>query len=67
MQQGNPTMAYYYLHRALELDPDNAQALINMSVWYHAQNRMPEARKCLQHLLQKYPENEQAKAMLQDI
>lgn len=67
LQQGNATMAYDYLRKANNLDPDNEQSLINLAVWYHANHADGEAKKYLQRLLKKHPENQQAKAMLLDI
>ena len=67
MQQGNGTMAYNYLLKAQQLDPDYEQNLINLAVWYHANKRDADADKCLRHLLKKHPDNEQAKAMLIDL
>ncbi len=67
LQQGNATMAYDYLLKAKNLDPDNEQALINLAVWYHANKADAEAKKILQRLLKKHPENGQAKAMLLDL
>lgn len=67
MREGNNAMAYDHLKNALKFDPDSKQALINIAVWYHNNNRDEDAEKALLHLLQKYPDNEQAKAMLLDI
>jgi len=67
MQQGNSAMAYDYLMRANQLDPDYEQNLINMAVWYHSSNQPDKAKKSLEHLLQKHPSNERAKAMLTDL
>jgi len=67
MQQGNSAMAYDHLLRAQALDPDYEQNLINLAVWYHANNQMDKARTALRHLLKKHPANEQAKAMLSDL
>jgi Flp pilus assembly protein TadD len=67
MQDGNNTMAYNYLLKAQQLDPDHEQNLINLAVWYHTNKRNPEAERSLIHLLQKHPTNEQAKAMLADL
>ena len=67
MQQGNNTMAYDLLMRALVLDPDHEQNLVNLAVWYHNNNKYAEADRTLRHLLKKHPENEQAKAMLIDL
>jgi predicted Zn-dependent protease len=60
-------MAYDYLLKAKNLDPDNEQALINLAVWYHTNKADTEAKKILQRLLKKHPENAQAKAMLLDL
>lgn len=65
--QGNNAMAYSYMIKAQELDPDAAQNLINLAVWYHNNQQQELAKKTLLHLLQKHPENEQAKAMLADL
>ncbi len=67
MLDGNNTMAYNYLLKAQQLDPDHEQNLINLAVWYHTNKRNPEAERSLIHLLQKHPTNEQAKAMLADL
>ncbi len=67
MQDGNSTMAYNYLLKAQQLDPDYEQNLINLAVWYHSSKRNAEAERSLLHLLQKHPGNEQAKAMLVDL
>lgn len=67
MQEGNNAMAYDHLAKAILYAPDNKQAMINIAVWYHANARDAEAKKTLQRLLKKYPDNEQAKAMLGDL
>lgn len=67
MQEGNNTMAYDFLTRSQMLDPDNEQMLINLAVYYHSQLQNEKARKCLEHLLQKHPQNDRAKAMLADL
>jgi tetratricopeptide (TPR) repeat protein len=67
MQQGNNTMAYDYLTRAYNLDPDYEQNLINLAVWYHSNQKPDLAQKRLERLLKKHPANEQAKAMLLDL
>ncbi len=67
MQQGNSTMAYDYLTRAYNLDPDYEQNLINLAVWYHGNQKPALAQKSLERLLKKHPANEQAKAMLLDL
>ncbi len=67
MQEGSVTMAYDHLSKANSLDPDNRQVLINLAVIHHANGEDAKAKKHLQHLLKKYPQDEQAKAMLLDL
>ena len=67
MQIGNNGLAFQYMKTANNVDPDYIQNLINLAVWYHNNQRMDLAKKTLQHLLKKHPENEQAKAMLLDL
>lgn len=67
MQQGNSTMAYNYLWKAQELDPDHEQTLINLAVWYHNERQDDKAKRSLEHLIKKHPDNQQAKAMLADL
>lgn len=67
MQQGNGTMAYDHMMRANAVDPDYEQNLINLAVWHYSNQQFDKARKRLEHLLQKHPENERARAMLVDL
>ncbi len=67
MQQGNSTMSYDYLRKALAADPDHEQTLINMAVWYHNNGNNDLAQRTLKHLIKKHPANKQAKAMLLDL
>lgn len=67
MQEGNATMAYEYLSKANMLNPDLEQNLINLAVWYHNNNAAAAAKKTVQHLLKKFPANEQAQQMLHDL
>ena len=67
LQQGNMTMAYDHLLKAVMLNPDHEQTLINMAVVYHANAQDDKAKKTLQHLLKKHPQNQQARAMLSDL
>jgi TolA-binding protein len=53
--------------KAISLNPDHEQTLINLAVWHHNKGNTNNAKKCLQHLLNKYPNNEQAKAMLAEL
>lgn len=67
MEEGNATMAYDHLSKANHLDPDNKQVLINLAVLHHANGEDDKAKKRLEHLLKKYPTDQQAKAMLLDL
>jgi len=67
MQQHNKAMSYNHLMRALQLNPDYEQTLINLAVWHHNNGNDGNAKKYLHHLLKKHPQNEQAKAMLATI
>jgi Flp pilus assembly protein TadD len=67
MQQGNNTMAYDFMMRTRQIDPDYEQNLINLAVWYYNNQRKNDAKKQLEHLLKRHPENERAKAMLMDL
>ncbi|WP_345080562.1 tetratricopeptide repeat protein [Nemorincola caseinilytica] len=67
MQQGNGTMAYEYLMRANANDPDHEQNLLNLAVWHYTNNQYDKARTRVEHLLQKHPGNERARAMLLDL
>ncbi len=67
MQQGAGTLAYEYLNRAHELDPDHEQTLINLAVWHHNNGTNDKARKYLLNLLKHHPDNARAKAMLVDL
>ncbi len=67
MQRDQPTLAYEYLMRALALDPDHEQTLINLAVWLHGNNDLSRCRQVLQRLLKRNPDNAQAKAMLADL
>ena len=67
MQQGNNAMAYDYMTRANALDPDYEQNLVNLAVWYHNNNQPEKAKKCLEHLVKKHPDNDKGKAMLLDL
>lgn len=64
LQEGNPTMAYHHFSKALELNPDREQTLLNLAVWFHNNGQDAPARKALLHLLRKHPGNERAKTML---
>jgi hypothetical protein len=67
MQQGNNAMAYDFLKRAQQLDPDYEQNLVNLAVWYHVNQQDGKAKATILHLLKKHPGNERARAMLLDL
>ncbi|MBS1775965.1 MAG: pilus assembly protein TadD [Bacteroidetes bacterium] len=67
MHEGNNGQAYKFMQRALLLDPDNEQNLINMAVWFHGNQQYLLAQQTLKHLLQKHPQNQQAQAMLAEL
>lgn len=67
MQTGKGTMAYDHLMQAYHSDPDHEQNLINLAVWHYSNKQYDKAKKRLEHLLKKHPENEKARAMLLDL
>ncbi|EDO25661.1 predicted protein [Nematostella vectensis] len=67
MQEANMVMAYNYLKKANELNPDDEQTLINLAVVHHFNQEDGKAKKYLKHLLLKHPNNAKAKAMLLDL
>lgn len=67
MQEGRDAMAYDYMMRANQLDPDYEQNLLNLAVWYHNNQQPARARSSILHLLKKHPQNDRARAMLADL
>ncbi|MEZ5018290.1 MAG: tetratricopeptide repeat protein [Flavipsychrobacter sp.] len=67
MQEGNMVMAYDYLKKAIAIDPDDEQTLINLAVVYHFKGEDGNAKKNLKQLLKINPDNTKAKAMLLDL
>jgi Flp pilus assembly protein TadD len=65
--EANPVKAEQFYKEALHLDPDNEQALLNMAGLYVFRKQLVEARKLLEAILKKYPDNTQAKAALKQI
>jgi tetratricopeptide (TPR) repeat protein len=51
--------------KALALDPDYEQALLNEAGWYAFNNQLPKAKIVLQQILKKHPDNAQAKDALE--
>jgi tetratricopeptide (TPR) repeat protein len=50
--------------KALALDPDYEQALLNKAGWYAYNNQLPQARQLLHQVLRKHPDNKEATAAL---
>lgn len=67
LQRNEVALAFDYFLRAVALNPDREQTLINLAVVYHAQGNMDRARSVLQTLLKRHPDNGQARAMLADL
>ncbi len=67
MQQGNITMAYYHLLKAFSLNPDHQQTIFNLAILYHNEGKDAQAKKILQVLLKRDPQNERARMMLSEL
>lgn len=78
--QGLSNLGFYYLsvesnaqkaealyNRAIALDPDYEQALLNKAGLFLSTNRKPAAVKLLTKILKRNPKNEQAKMILQQL
>lgn len=50
--------------KALALEPDYEQALLNKAGWYAYNNQLPQARELLHQLLRKHPDNKEAATAL---
>lgn len=57
--------SYYYLQKGYSIDPDNAMLLKNLITYYLTTKDIPNARKTILQLLKKYPNDIQAKQLLQ--
>jgi Flp pilus assembly protein TadD len=62
---GDFEKAMYYYDKALALDPDHETSLLNKAALLLHQKQTLEARKILQHLVEKHPDNMQAKQALE--
>jgi len=62
--EDNTDKAESYYRSALQLDPDNEQAMLNLAGLFIFQNKVKEAKRTLEALLKKYPENLQAKQVM---
>lgn len=67
MQLRNRTEALAYLKKALNLNPDHEQTLINLAIWHHGAGEFKIARMYLLRAQKLNPGNEQVKAMLEDL
>ncbi len=67
LQQQQLPKAMNDFRLSLQLDPDQVQALINLSVTYYQSNQRNLIPSLLQHALQLDPKNQQVNAMLNDI
>lgn len=67
MQQNRMVLAFDYLNKANDLDPDNEQNLFNLAIWYHQSHADTKAAIYLKRILKRAPNNERAKAMLLDL
>lgn len=62
---GDFDKALYYYDKALFFDPDHETSLLNKAALLLHLKRVSEARKLLQHLVDKHPENVQARQALE--
>jgi hypothetical protein len=67
MQENNLPLAKMYLQKAVMLNPDHVQTLINLAVVYHHSGSDLLIKPLLFHALQLEPSNGQVKAMLGDL
>lgn len=67
MQEGQWALAAQYLQRAVMLNPDHLQTLINLAVVYHRQSADQLAKPLLWHAMQLDPANGQVNAMWNDL
>lgn len=65
LQQRQMDSAYYYLQKGYQIDPDNEMILTNLIAFYMNTSDTKNARLTAQHLLKKYPQNLQAKQIIQ--
>jgi hypothetical protein len=66
-KEGNSRLAEYYYDKALALDPDNIQALLNKAGLKLFQGKREEAKTFLNEVIRKDNNNEQAKYLLKNI
>jgi len=62
--KGNPFMADLYYTKALELDPDYEQAIMNKAGLYASQKQIPKAKSVLSTFLKQHPSSTNVKSLL---
>jgi Tfp pilus assembly protein PilF len=67
MQENNLPLAKMFLQKAVMLNPDHVQTLINLAVVYHQTGADILIKPLLFHALKLEPANAQVKAMLGDL
>ena len=67
LRENRLPLARQYLQQALMLNPDHVQTLINLAVLFHQTGQLKDISPLLQHALKLEPQNDQIKAMLQDL
>ncbi|HXP50644.1 MAG TPA: tetratricopeptide repeat protein, partial [Bacteroidia bacterium] len=67
LRKGDVEQAKTFYDKALALSPDDKQAMLNMAGWYIYQKQFDKAEEGLKQVLRKYPNEEQAKTLLQQV
>ena len=62
--ENNKDKARELYDKALALDPDNEQALLNKAGWFAYDHQLSKAKELIKHLLKKHPENKEAQEAL---
>ena len=64
LKQNNIASAKNYYNKALALNPDNEQALLNLAAVYNIENNKVESLKLLKRILVINPKNEEVKQLM---
>jgi tetratricopeptide (TPR) repeat protein len=67
LTQGHVQLAKQCYDKALAYDPDDHQALMNTAGWYIYEKQFPESEKYLEHVIEKYPDDAQARDLLEKV
>jgi len=67
LTKGNAELAKQCYDKALAYDPDDHQALMNTAGWYIYEKQFPESEKYLEQVIEKYPDDAQAKDLLEKV